>query len=111
MPPNEKLYVVTRGDLSPGAKIAQSVHGFREFIKVHPDVEQEWYQASNYVACLEVDDERALKSLREQAACAGVRFAEFQEPDFGDALTALVLEPGNASRKLVKHLPLAASRG
>jgi hypothetical protein len=54
---------------------------------------------------LSAPDEASLQHLHRAALSAGLRAIPFREPDFGDALTALALEP--AAHRLVCHLPLA----
>jgi hypothetical protein len=54
---------------------------------------------------LAATDELSLCWLHADAVAAGLRVAGFQEPDLGDALTAVALEP--AGRRLVAGLPLA----
>jgi hypothetical protein len=100
-----KLFVVTRGDLTPGQKLAQAIHGARQFAEEHPGIEREWFARSNTVAVLQAPDETALRALILEASERGHRFAVFREPDMGDAVTAVVLEPSAA--KIVRHLPLA----
>ena len=102
-----KLYVVTRCDLPAGAQAAQSCHAARQFAAEHPDVERAWFHASNTLALLAVPDEPALDALLLRARGIGLRVAVFREPDLGDATTAIALEPGPASRRLVASLPLA----
>jgi hypothetical protein len=57
------------------------------------------------VVLLAARDELALSWLRTDAVAAGLRITSFQEPDLGNALTALALEP--AASRLVAGLPLA----
>ena len=54
---------------------------------------------------LAVADEPALAELYVDAKARGLRAIRFHEPDLGDALTAIALEP--AARKLLTRLPLA----
>ena len=54
---------------------------------------------------LAASDELSLGWLRADAVTAGLRVASFHEPDLGDALTAIALEP--AGQRLVAGLPLA----
>jgi hypothetical protein len=57
------------------------------------------------VVVLAASDELSLSWLRADAVTAGLRVATFHEPDLGDALTAIALEP--TARRLVAGLPLA----
>jgi hypothetical protein len=45
--------------------------------------------------------------ILERAKQKDILFTTFREPDIDDALTAIALEPGEASRKLCSSLPLA----
>lgn len=101
----DPLYIVTRADLPPGARCAQSCHTLRAFVDAHPELDRAWFAASNNLVVLETPDEAALVALAARAAARGVATATFREPDYGDALTGVALGPG-ASR-LVSSLPLA----
>jgi hypothetical protein len=60
MKAGDKLFVVSCGDLSPGAQACQGVHAAIAFTHEHPEIEQDWYENSNYLAFLTVEDEREL---------------------------------------------------
>jgi len=100
-----KLYVVTRADLTQGARVAQSVHAAFQMATEHPGLVACWLRESSNLVVLEVPDEAALMALRARAGAAGVPCALFREVDFGDAATALALGP--EGRRLVACLPLA----
>jgi hypothetical protein len=38
-----KLYIITRSDLPPGARCAQSCHALRAFVEAHPVVDRSWF--------------------------------------------------------------------
>lgn len=101
----ERLYVVTRADLSPGAQIAQSCHALRAFVEKHPELDQAWHRAGGNLVCLSVPDERELYNLLYDADSLDLALAGFCEEDLGNQLTALALE-GRAKR-LLRALPLA----
>ena len=101
----EKLYVIVRGDLPPGAQVAQSCHAMRLFSAQHPEVDREWYEQSNNLVCLQVADEDALLELFERAQSAEVATSTFREPDFGGSATAVAIGP--AGKRLVSNLSLA----
>lgn len=105
----DKLYVITRSDLSPGYQAVQSMHALREFVNDHPDIDSEWYSNSNYLGLLAVKDEYHLDSLIQKANEKGVRVSVFREPDIGDRITAIAMEPSPISKKLCARLPLALS--
>lgn len=103
----EKLYLVTRRDLPPGARASQLCHAMRAFVEQHPDVDRGWFERSNTLVLLEVADEDALMRLAWQAAMTGVHWSLFREPDLNDAATAVALGPNGQT--LVRRLPLALS--
>jgi hypothetical protein len=85
------------------------MHALREFANDHPDIDNQWYTKSNYLGLLVVESEQALKNLLLTAAEKGVRFSVFREPDIGDKITAITMEPSSISKKLCAKLPLAFS--
>jgi len=103
----KKLFLVTRRDLAPGARASQLCHALRAFVESHPEVDRSWYEESNTLVLLEVDDEDALMRLAWRATMTGVPWSMFREPDMNDAATALALGP--SGQPLVRRLPLALS--
>lgn len=103
----DKLFVVTRRDISPGYQGVQSQHALRQFTADHPERDAEWFKASNYLAWLSVADEVELMRLITQAEDVGVLWSAFREPDVGGQITAIALEPHHKSIELCKGLPLA----
>jgi len=98
---------VTRKDLQPGAQIAQSCHVAIAFCMEHPEVERLWYEVSNYIAVLVVNNESELRKLIDRAERNGVQFSIFREPDFDNQITAIAIEPGDRGRRLCSSFPLA----
>lgn len=105
MEPNAKLYVVTRDDLPPSQQAVQGIHAAREFTARYPDIDTEWYQRSNHLALLALPSERDLHRLLASAEAKGFRAAAFREPDRGNELTAIALEP--AAKRICRDIPLA----
>lgn len=83
------------------------MHAQREFAKEHPETERKWFESSNTLALLSVPDEEALFDLMERACSNGIRVAAFREPDIGDRVTAICLEPCDQARRLCRGLPPA----
>jgi peptidyl-tRNA hydrolase len=98
---------VVRKDLEPGLQMAQSCHVVFSFSQEHPNETKTWMNNSNYIAVLNSPDENDLQRLIEQADAHNIRFSIFREPDIGDQITAIALEPGQKSKKLCSKLPLA----
>ncbi len=102
----ERLYVVTRQDLPPGAQGAQSQHAVSAFAVQQPDVHREWHQNGKNLVWLAAPDLEALTRLMSALEDQhGFTCAAFFEPDFNDELTAFAVS-GEAA-KLLSHLPLA----
>ncbi len=108
-----KLYLVTRADLRHGSQAAQLVHGMATFAREYPSTFEDWERTSNIVVCLTAPDEEALRALwhraeeMSEATEIGLAIARFYEPDLGDELTCVVLEPVDAFQELCRGLPLA----
>lgn len=105
----EKLYVVVRADLPPGLQLSQVLHAARQFQAEHTELEEVWFKSSNTVAILSVTQEEELKELLKKAHWAELKTSSFREPDLDNSLTAIALQPGNKSGKLLRRLPLALS--
>jgi hypothetical protein len=101
----DKLFLVTRADLSDAQQAVQAAHALREFVAVHPEVDRAWYTTSNTLAFLAVPDEEALGVLLERAAERGHPVAAFHEPDRDNEMTAIALGP--SARSLCSGLALA----
>lgn len=103
----DKLYVITRSDISPGYQAVQSMHALRQFTADHPEIDAQWYSESNHLALLSVNDEVNLMKLITKADSQNIRWSAFREPDIGGQITAIALEPCVETMKLCKNLPLA----
>ena len=101
----DKLFVIVRADLSPGAQVAQTAHAVAEFSIAHPDAFRSWAAEQRTIVCLNIQNEATLADLLKLAEAKGVARAGFTEPDFGGELTAIALGPGGD--RLVSCLPLA----
>jgi len=103
----DKLILITRADLPPAQQAVQAAHALRQFTEEHPIEDRAWFEESNHLALLSVQDEPGLLLLQDRAWELGVPCAAFHEPDLGGALTALALAPGAGSRRLARSLPMA----
>lgn len=103
----DKLYVVTRQDLFPGAQIAQSIHAVVDFGIEHTEIYREWHRISNYICVLAAKNEQELIRLIERLDKKQIKYSIFKEPDFDNELTAIAIEPGNPSKRLCSSYPLA----
>lgn len=100
-----KLYVVVREDLPPGDQAVQAIHAARQFASEHPEEEAAWFRESNHLAFLAVPDLPSLIALRDRAEVRGIPSVAFEEPDMGNAVTALALSP--RAKSICSGLPKA----
>jgi len=107
MQSNDKLYLVTRKDISPGYQAVQSAHALRLFSEEHPEIDREWYKVSNYLCLLAVQNESELYSLIGQAKDLEINISVFREPDINNEITAIAIAPGIKSKELCSKLKLA----
>ena len=105
----DKLYIITRRDMSPGAQFAQGVHAKDVFSFEHPETNRAWYEQSNYICCLSVANEEELRQLYadSQFATFYIESSAWYEPDKNGEMTAVALSPGLYTKELCKTLPLA----
>jgi peptidyl-tRNA hydrolase len=93
--------------MSPGYQGVQSIHAAVQFAFEHPDINKEWFENSNYLGFLSVQNERELNSLIEEAGKKNIKHSIFREPDVDNQITAIALAPGSDTRRLCSRLPLA----
>lgn len=104
---NQKLYVVTRRDLSPGAQAVQGMHALVEFQYEYRDHAAEWHAESNTLCFLAVPDEKALNELCGLLHQLDIRHSMFREPDMSYALTAVAIEATDQAMETVRPLKTA----
>lgn len=83
---------------------AQCVHVMNEFSIKNKLIFDHWYNDSNYICILAVENEAELIDLIEKAK--DITFSLFREPDLDNEITAIALEPGKVSKKLCQKLSL-----
>ncbi len=77
-----------------------------DFCLKYPADSLAWHKKSNYLCQLAVEDEKELYELAEKAEQKGIKVMRFFEPDLNNQLTAICLEPTEASRKFTSSIPL-----
>jgi peptidyl-tRNA hydrolase len=87
--------------------LAQAVHAAFEFAVDHPDTTREWRQTSNFLVVVAVPNEAELIDLCRIARTQGFEYTRVREPDYGNQLTAVALEPDPGVKKLCAQYPLA----
>jgi len=83
------------------------MHALRQFTAEHPEIDKLWFEQSNYLGLLSVNNEVELTSLIERATAHDIHLSIFREPDIENQITAIALAPGLKSKKLCSKLPLA----
>lgn len=101
-----KLVTVTRDDISPGYQAVQSIHAAIQFTQEYPELTNEWYTSSNYLVSLTVKNESELLKLAYRARDHDLKVSMFYEPDIGNKLTAIAIQPSEITQKLVRRIPL-----
>jgi len=84
----EKLYVITRTDLATSQQAVQAGHAVAEYVLEHEDSWDEKWDNGTLVY-LGIKNEDELKSLTKALGCANIPYTSFQEPDYGNQLTAI----------------------
>lgn len=102
-----KLVIVTRKDLRPGQQASQIAHTMTEFMLRYPDTARQWYAQSNTLVLLAVENEYELKRILDKAFDLGVHTATFREPDLGNSITGVALQPDSKNHRICKGLPMA----
>ncbi len=87
--------------------MTQAIHAMRQWSEENKELDDLWFQRSNYLAVLSVKDEQELLDLIEKASRKGVKYSIFFEPDLKYEITAIVLQPGKESKRLCSRIGLA----
>jgi peptidyl-tRNA hydrolase len=103
----DKLYVIVREDLKPGAQACQGMHSAIVFQQEHSELAKKWYVESNSIVFLSIKNEEELNKLLDQVKEKGIVHSIFREPDFHNELTSITLAPGIETRKICSQLKLA----
>lgn len=103
----DKLYIVTREDISPGLQAVQSCHALRQFVAENPMIDEMWYKNSNYIVLLSVKNEDELLMLLQDCRTLHIAVSHYAEPDLDNAVTAIAIAPSQIARILCKNIPLA----
>ena len=85
----------------------QSIHAGIQFLMDHPEYGRSWFDQSNYLGLLSVDNEHKLMELIALAINSDIKYSVFREPDIDNQITAIALAPCPASKKICSKLPLA----
>lgn len=93
--------------MNHGQQASQLCHALRQFSHEHSEIDNCWFNNSNYICLLSVSSEEELYELCNKSEELGLRYSKFFESDLNNALTAICIEPGSTTKKLVSKLKLA----
>lgn len=84
----ERIYTITRKDISPSQKAVQSMHaGMQYMIDHNPHLDFKWNNGS--IICLELGTEKALRRWIKKLKDRGIKISIFREPDMNHEITAI----------------------
>lgn len=83
------------------------MHAAIQFHHEYPEFSKQWFNISEIVALLSVENEKTLHDLTLKFKENNLEHSAFFEPDIGNQLTAVTVEPTDKARKLCSNLPLA----
>lgn len=92
--------------MTEGYKAVQSTHAAINFVFEHPARAGPWFSSSNTLVQLELKNEKQLKLLIEKCQYHQLECSVFREPDIGNQITAVAIQPSPITQKLVQKIPL-----
>jgi len=101
-----KLVTVTRTDIPEGYQAVQSTHAAIDFVFEHPTRAGPWHKESNTLVMLTVKNVSGLRHLMRKCDYLRLSYTVFREPDIGNEITAICIEPHPETYKMVAKLPL-----
>tara|TARA_R110000796_G_scaffold98092_1_gene205475 strand:- start:4907 stop:5233 length:327 start_codon:yes stop_codon:yes gene_type:complete len=100
------LRIITRSDIPLTYQAVQSAHACVQFQYEHPELAKNWFNNSNYLIFLSVENEQELEKLISKANSNNINISIFREPDINNEITAIALEPCDWSRRHTSGIPL-----
>lgn len=92
--------------MTAGYQAVQSTHAAINFIFEWPARASPWFNESNTLVQLTVKNEHQLRLLIGNCERHQLCHTVFREPDIGNQITAVAIEPSPLTQKLVSKLPL-----
>jgi len=93
--------------LHPGYQAVQAAHVGIDFQYQYPEIAKQWNTTSNYLIILSVSNEEQLLLYLEKCKYYNLKTTIFREPDIGNEITAIAVEPSERTKKLTSKLSLA----
>lgn len=79
------------------------------FCYTYKEIAQIWHETSDYLVVLNIANEEELIKLMNKAEELNIKTVGYREADLNNEYTAIALEPGPKTKKLVQNLKLALS--
>lgn len=98
---------MVRKDLPTGVQLAQTTHAAIDFCMEHPSIAKQWHKDSNYLVCLNAQNEYHIQNLMRRCEELKIPYTIFIEPDIDNELTAIAIAPTEKTNKITGALPLA----
>jgi len=92
--------------MTPAYQAVQSGHVAIQFQYDYPDIAKTWFENSNYLIYISVENEEQLQVLIKKLKKANIKHSIFRESDINNQITAIAIEPSEKTRRLVSNLPL-----
>jgi hypothetical protein len=83
------------------------MHAAIQFQYDYPEWAKSWFDNSEYLALLAVNNEKELQDLAFVFKCKDIDYSAFFEPDINNQMTAITVEPSIRAKKICSQLPLA----
>jgi hypothetical protein len=87
--------------------VVQPAHALAEFQAKYPGTFKRWQKFQKNLVILAAQNESDLLALLDKAEAMRIRVVSFREPDIGNEMTAIALEPCEETYKITSSLPLA----
>jgi peptidyl-tRNA hydrolase len=97
-----RLYVITRNDISDGKQMAQACHAVAEYYKRHNVRAIIWN--NEYLICLQTNN---LKNIIKQLKEINHPYAYFKEPDLNNQITSISFIGNELTKKITENLNLS----
>jgi len=81
-----------------------AAHALIQFQHDYPEISKKWME-DPYLALLSVKNEQELRILISKLEKSKIKFSVFREPDINNQITAICIEPSEASRRATSSLP------
>jgi hypothetical protein len=78
-----------------------------DFIFQHGDIADVWHKISNYLIILSVPTEEDLHAVNKALCGLNISHTTFQEPDLGNELTAIAVEPSDEAAVFCRQFKVA----